>query len=68
MQKLFFTNVGLSKDCIAQYQLNHFKNNMCMYCQEYLQVILVYNFLYFNLLNISEQISKVPPFLKRGCK
>ena len=41
----FFTNVGLGKDCNAQYQLNHFNYNMCMYCQEYFQVILGYNYL-----------------------
>ena len=44
-QNLVFTNVGLSKDCNAQYQLNHFNYNMCMYCQEYFQVILGYNYL-----------------------
>ena len=68
MQKFDFTNVDLSKDCNAKYQLNHFKYNMCMYCQEYCQVILGYNFLLFLLVKNSEQISKVPPFLKLGCK
>ena len=46
-KKMVFTNVGLSKDCNAQYQLNHFKYNMCMYYQEYFQVILGYKFLLF---------------------
>ena len=47
---LDFTNVGLGKDCNAQYQLNHLKYNMCMYCQEYFQGILGYNFLLFQFV------------------
>ena len=34
-KKMVFTDVGLSMDCNAQYQFNHFEYNMCMYCQEY---------------------------------
>ena len=67
-KNLVFDNVGISKDCNAQYHLNHFKYNMCMYCQEYFQVILVIISYHFNLLVISDQISKVSPFLKLGCK
>ena len=46
-KRMVFTNVGLSKDCNAQYQSDHIKYNMCMYCQVYFPGILGYNFLLF---------------------
>ena len=66
-KKLIFISVGLSKDYIVQYQLNHLKY---VYIKSILvsgifSVTISYN---FNFLTISEQIPKVPPFLKLGCK
>ena len=63
-KNLVFINIGMSRNCNVQYQLNHFKYIVNINCQEYLQVIVGYDFYDFIFLKISEQSLKVPPFLK----
>ena len=69
MQNLVLVNVGTSTDFKVQYQLNHFKYKICAcIARNVSKLFLVIISYYFNFLNISEQIPKVPPFLKLGCK
>ena len=60
--KIWFSPMLVS----AQYQLNHF---ICAcIARNIFKLFSVIIFYYFNLLKISEQISKVLLFLKLGCK